>query len=127
MRRSADGHISFEGLPNQMAGLLGRFSKEELQRYPLTVLSVILRLLYSPKQELQTNEEASKKIFRAANIKAENPLKHFKILPGKSTRGGYSHVYLCERMSDKARFALKLAKPKSPDHQTDIVNEIGIM
>ena len=30
MRRSADGHISFDGLPNQMVGLLGRFSKEEL-------------------------------------------------------------------------------------------------
>ena len=115
MRRSAGGQISFDGLPNQMIPLLGRFSKEELDRYPLTVLSVILRLLYSPKQELQTNEEASEKIFKAANIRAENPLKHYKIMPGKSTRGGYSHVYLCERMSDKAKFALKLAKPKNSE------------
>lgn len=111
--KQVDGRTTFEGLPNQMRAHLNRFSQEEQKRHPLTVLSVILRLLYSPKQELHTNEEASRRIFQAAKIRPENPLKYYRIVPGKGTRGGYSHVYMCERMIDGAKFALKLAKPRN--------------
>ena len=66
-------------------------------------------------------------IYQAADIKQENPLAHYKILPGKGEIGGYSRVYTCERLDDGVKFALKLAKPKNTAQKTDIVNEIGIM
>ena len=66
-------------------------------------------------------------IYQAADIKQENPLKYYKIIPGKSEIGGFSRVYTCERLVNGKKFALKLAKPNNSAQKTDIVNEIGIM
>ena len=100
MHIDESGRVIFDGLPESMKKHLNNFSYEEQLKYPVTVLSVILKQTYQPKQELMTNEEVSKMIYQAADIKQENPLQYYKILPGKGEVGGYSRVYMCERLVD---------------------------
>ena len=72
---SHQGKVIFDGIPKSMMKHLDNFCHEEKIRYPVTVLSVILKQTYQPKQDLKSNAEVSKMIYQAANIKQENPLK----------------------------------------------------
>ena len=92
----------------------------------MTVLSVIIKQAYAPKNQLKSKDEADLMIANAAEIKEENPSKYYKVV-GKEGVGGFARVFRVEKISDKKLFALKFIEPKSKAERKSIMNEIGIM
>jgi len=105
--------------------LLG-FDQAEIKKYPTTVLNVIIKQAYAPKQTLKNADEASTMIKNAAVVQKDNPSKYYKVV-GKEGVGGFARVFRCERLSDHKLYALKFIEPKSNAERTSIMNEIGIM
>lgn len=106
------GKLVFEGIPDIMTKYLLSFSQDEIKQYPSTVLNVIIKQAYAPKQALKSSEEATMMIQNAAVILKDNPSKYYKVV-GKEGVGGFARVFRCERLSDHKLYALKFIEPKS--------------
>ena len=107
-----DDKVRFEGMPEIMKKFLLGFDPKEIQEYPVTILNVIIKQAYRPKQKLKSAEEANMMIQNAAVIKKDNPSKYYKVV-GKEGVGGFARVFRCERLEDKKLYALKFIEPKS--------------
>ena len=120
------GKIDFKGMPELMKKFLINFDQQEIEQYPTTVLNVIIKQAYQPKNKFKSNEEVQTMISNAAEIKMENPSKYYKVV-GKEGVGGFARVFRVEKLKDGKLYALKFIEPKSANERNSILNEIGIM
>ena len=120
------GKIDFKGMPELMKKYLINFDQQEIEQYPTTVLNVIIKQAYQPKNKFKSNEEVQTMISNAAEIKMENPSKYYKVV-GKEGVGGFARVFRVEKLKDGKLYALKFIEPKSANERNSILNEIGIM
>ena len=120
------GQIEFKGMPELMKKYLINFDQQEIEQYPSTVLNVIIKQAYQPKNKFKSTEEVQTMISNAAEIKMENPSKYYKVV-GKEGVGGFARVFRVEKLKDGKLYALKFIEPKSANERNSILNEIGIM
>lgn len=120
------GKIDFKGMPELMKKYLINFDQQEIEQYPTTVLNVIIKQAYQPKNKFKSNEEVQTMISNAAEVKMENPSKYYKVV-GKEGVGGFARVFRVEKLKDGKLYALKFIEPKSANERNSILNEIGIM
>ena len=120
------GQIEFKGMPELMKKYLINFDQQEIEQYPSTVLNVIIKQAYQPKNKFKSTEEVQTMISNAAEVKMENPSKYYKVV-GKEGVGGFARVFRVEKLKDGKLYALKFIEPKSANERNSILNEIGIM
>ena len=99
------GKIDFKGMPELMKKYLINFDQQEIEQYPTTVLNVIIKQAYQPKNKFKSNEEVQTMISNAAEIKMENPSKYYKVV-GKEGVGGFARVFRVEKLKDGKLYAL---------------------
>lgn len=98
--RKNEKTVIFDGIPHHMKAQLAKFSYTEQEKFPTTVLNVILKQTYRRRCSLLSNVEVSKLIFETAGIIHDNPLKYYRPKHKPSDQGGYSKVFSCKRIAD---------------------------
>ena len=92
LSQKQDGSLEWVGLPHLIRREMSVFNPEEIQKHPETLLKVILRKDYKPKEVLMRQAEASELVQQSANIKQENPSHYYKVI-AKIGEGGYGRVF----------------------------------
>ena len=125
IQQDSAGDLKWIGLPPELMKQMGKFNKEDIKKYPATILKTIISKINNPKQPLQDYKSIERQKENAVNIREENPSKYYKII-GKVGTGGFARVFSIKRTSDDKEFALKFIEPRNKEEKDDNVNEIGL-